>query len=238
MNTSALNNYIESFKKGITKKPFKDDKNMDFSLDNGDLFDHAVWQGYLDASRTFHGIKEQKEKLERGLNNLAGIIKGYFTQKDPDRFKHSDFCKCIDIQGITYGQKQKIVNMAFKYLYCCNGASTEYRAMFEPCHMPLDSYTLNWYKRTIGNSSTVWSKMEKDEYRIIQNDIRDKLKKTDSNLYVLEHEFIIWQDEVLLDSAVKTKAVLSRTVFNQKNDELKSVLEDLSDCLQKLNEQK
>ena len=236
MNTSELNDYIKSFKKGITKKPFKDDKNMDFSPDNGDLFDHAVRQGYLDASRTFHGIKEQKEKLESGLNELAGKIKDYFIQNDPDRFIHSDFCKCIDIPGITYGQKQKIVNMAFKYLYCCNGASTEYRAMFEPCHMPLDSYTLNWYKRATGNSTSVWSKMEEDDYIKIQEWINNELKETD--LYVLEHEFIIWQDEVLLNIAVKTKAVLCRSVFNQKNGELKSVLNDLSDCLLKLNEQK
>ena len=47
---------------------------------------------------------------------------------------------------MTYGQAQKIINMAFKYLYCCKHDS-KMEERFKTCHMPLDSFSLEWFKR-------------------------------------------------------------------------------------------
>lgn len=50
---------------------------------------------------------------------------------------------------MTYGQAQKIINMAFKYLYCCRHDSAM-EERFKACHMPLDSFSLEWFKRKFG----------------------------------------------------------------------------------------
>lgn len=54
--------------------------------------------------------------------------------------------KCKERTNMTYGQAQKIINMAFKYLYCCKHDS-EMEERFKACHMPLDSFSLEWFKR-------------------------------------------------------------------------------------------
>ena len=53
--------------------------------------------------------------------------------------------------GLKYGKAQKIVNMTFKNAYCMqhNGIKEDkFEKYFEHCHMPLDSITLEWVKRT------------------------------------------------------------------------------------------
>lgn len=53
--------------------------------------------------------------------------------------------------NITYGQAQKIINMAFKYLYCLYYKYGELKEeQFADCHMPLDSFSLEWFKRKFG----------------------------------------------------------------------------------------
>ena len=59
---------------------------------------------------------------------LAGLLSN--AGRDPDE--------------ATYGKAQKIVNMTFKYLYCYPDAP-KYYERFKPCHMPLDSYILDWF---------------------------------------------------------------------------------------------
>ena len=47
-------------------------------------------------------------------------------------------------------RRKKIINMAFKYLYCiCDrcGGGEKYKKKFDKCHMPLDSFSLEWFKR-------------------------------------------------------------------------------------------
>ena len=51
---------------------------------------------------------------------------------------------------MKYGQAQKIVNMAFKYMYCVWYGKKEYKEYLEKCevcHMPLDSFSLEWINR-------------------------------------------------------------------------------------------
>ncbi len=58
-----------------------------------------------------------------------GINKSYFNQK--------------------FGKAQKLINMSFKYLYCFDDFRIQHREKIENCHIPLDSFRLNWYKDNI-----------------------------------------------------------------------------------------
>lgn len=87
----------------------------------------------------------------------------------------------------NYGILQKIVSMTLKYVYCFNIA--EKGKKFKNCYMPLDQYTLQWFKSyekvTAKNKNTnygeciqglrkinyAWSKINKDLFYKIQESI-------------------------------------------------------------------
>ncbi len=49
-----------------------------------------------------------------------------------------------------YGKAQKIVNMTMKTIYCLEGAETKAEnGYFKHCHMPLDSITLEWFRKKL-----------------------------------------------------------------------------------------
>ena len=166
--------------------------NWEFDVSNSILFQAAVWQGYLDASRTFTDINTDENR--KAFNNLARKIQSYF-QNDDSGFEHDSWCKSFikDIKkynnypDVRYGQAQKVVNMAFKYLYCCEGAKY-YKERFEPCHMPLDQYTLAWYFYEKGVLYQEWSWFDDARYKEVEDDIRKIL-----NSDILGKELVIWQ---------------------------------------------
>lgn len=66
-------------------------------------------------------------------NWVIGFLKEYYVTED-----------------CTYGKAQKIVNMSFKNLYALcakKGIEEQYSKYFNHCHVPLDSFTLEWFKR-------------------------------------------------------------------------------------------
>lgn len=88
----------------------------------------------------------------------------------------SEKCKPIEKENVHYGLAQKIVNMTFKYLYLFDDASEDpdyEKNIFEKCHMPLDSYVLNYLKKTekLNITNTPWSKLNEKEYLGIQKKI-------------------------------------------------------------------
>ena len=147
------------------------------------VYKDALYQGYLDTCRTIHWSTEVKEpsgkdllerkkvwdknKPDKGenpmrepLTSVARALRYYFNGDEEFDDKYSDWCEVL-IKSyeeylesrITYGQAQKIINMAFKYLYCicdrCEGGE-KYKKKFDKCHMPLDSFSLEWFKRKFG----------------------------------------------------------------------------------------
>lgn len=81
------------------------------------------------------------------------------NESDFDKWHH-DACQCFlnvlkdYYEGIRYGKAQKIVNMMFKHLYCLDGVNSangakNYDGYFEFCHMPLDSFTIEWFVRNV-----------------------------------------------------------------------------------------
>ena len=118
-----------------------------------------------------------------------------------------------DPNQATFGKAQKLVNMTFKYMYCFDDAN-QHIDKFDMCHMPLDSYILDWFfdwykeewkkqyneKMTKNgkNHLSAWSdlKYAKDpgdkipQYKEIQSLIKQKLRN--ENVSCLEAEFVIW----------------------------------------------
>ena len=79
------------------------------------------------------------------------------TAKAYDKW-HEEACDIIlnflrtqyEDSSVTYGKAQKVVNMTMKYLYCLKGAEQEqYKEKFQYCHMPLDSFMLEWFWREV-----------------------------------------------------------------------------------------
>ena len=92
---------------------------------------------------------------------------------------------------MLYGKAQKALNMAMKYLYCCNDAIlvSKYKK-FDYCHIALDGYTFNgtkayalsFYRDRVFiwrheeeniKFTTAWSKLEYEDYKIITDDLRE-----------------------------------------------------------------
>ncbi|MCC8150354.1 MAG: hypothetical protein LIO96_02565, partial [Lachnospiraceae bacterium] len=101
------------------------------------------------------------------------------------------------------------------YMYCYDFTNNykDYEKYFLNCHMPLDSFTLEWFKREANRKShTVmadkipsWSNMQYDVYsgkiydingKYIYNFFVDEIRKLivelGSNLTPFQAEFIIW----------------------------------------------
>ena len=149
--------------------------NQQFDKDKIEVFKEAIYLGYLDTCRT---IKKTYNETIRSIleedskDNIAGILQDYFNEKSKDEKDFDDYhhSLCEKIKGkfgtkgikLTYGQAQKIVNMSFKYLYCCNGIE-EYDKYFKYCHMPLDSIILEWFWRK--------AKYSKTEHNIVRKQI-------------------------------------------------------------------
>lgn len=179
---------IDRFKKAINKDPLRSSKWDDFKIG----YDAAIYQAYLDAARTFNGIKDVLEKAEvkdaytfLKSSEIHELLSSYFEKEAPsdeDTFDNTHQTLCENViklfekinYDIEYGKAQKIVNMSFKYLYCFDDAPEEY---FKYCHLPLDSFTLEWIYRNVLSDHkkyqkgkiAFWSKLQKgkteqDEY--------------------------------------------------------------------------
>ena len=116
----------------------------------------------------------------------------YPKTKEDFNLKHKKMCECWTDQFKnslgTYGKAQKIVNMTFKYLFCSDYIDKDY---FDYCHMPLDSYTLEWFRRKTENEIKFdkWSNLDYDKYVKITEKIFEILQQKP-----LVAEFKIWPE--------------------------------------------
>ena len=158
-----MDKVIEGFILGIKKGPFKflkgykgDAASENIAKQNeiiGDIYDCAVYQAWLDMNRTVDGAgKAKKASCEAARKAAAEMLREYFdhepkaTREDFDEWFFNSWPVVCKPAGLTLGQAQKILNMAFKYLFCCEDIRSKKQNHFTFCHMPLDSFTLNWYK--------------------------------------------------------------------------------------------
>ena len=174
-------------------------------INKDDVLGYAVYNAYRDMQpRTIKGHIMSNSKPLR--NDMAQKFVDYFkntapkSQADFDEFHRTT---CLDFLGELnkcvpdpqeFGKAQKFVNMTFKYLYCFDNAP-KYDDWFKFCHMPIDSYTLNWcfdnalyVKKDITN----WSGIKEGQYYHLSDKIRVKL----SGEAPLLVEFKIWPQEI------------------------------------------
>lgn len=133
-----------------------------------------------------------------------------------------------------FGFAQKFINMTFKYLYCFDDCD---KANLRFCHLPLDQYTIDWYKQygervIIAKFKAInfaWANIDEALYWDIQEDIDDKLAKgidysincKDPSQKIrlpiskIEVEFIVWMQQQLND------------VYNQSLSKLKDYYDRL-----------
>ena len=242
------------------RKTIIDEVGNPRQLCNEKVFPAAVKLGYLDMCRTCSGIGKKISDEQRkdifdaiGAEIKAGMGKSCSIAKQEDfDALHEKLCQFCTEQfkkydySITYGQAQKIINMAFKYLYCCNDAEKYEETVFSHCHMPLDSFILKWCsdcKLCEKCSEDAWSKLEKDKYVKIQQGIRAYLNQ--GNTYkvggnevelpktVLDAEFIIGPEEARRKSLKELENLLKKLgedkyfVENISEDDRKALRESM-----------
>ena len=161
-----------------------------------------------DGSRQNHIQKKWENDKIKILEKLADDIENYL--KNPNKqFDEWHNEECNDFlnnfnpmlnkygyESITYGKAQKIINMTFKYLFCFDDAMN-YIAVFDKCHMPIDSYILKWYEKEVikGKSGiSSWSDMTDTQYFNLQSKIKKYISQNPNlegpNQFL--SEFYIW----------------------------------------------
>lgn len=242
----AAKNVYESYVKAFYKQ-YKTDFN---GADDEMAVDVAVDLAYRDAQRTMNKIdNKMRDSAKKAVSNA---IKAYLKEKPSPKTK-GDFdekhknicnkwCKAFEKDGKltehgNYGKAQKIVNMAFKYLYCYYSDKNEIEKndYFKYCHFTLDSFTLKWLNGCGGdnkpkflNSNLKWSSgfipnfmAEKniyvcENYESIQNYARERVNDVfkKEGWTALQAEFFIW-DSVAYYDCLKTLMKFKTTNFDE-----------------------
>ena len=225
---------------------YKNSEN--YAISNRDYYDEnggkkAINAAFKDfTSRTLRkidpdvNVSVDEELRKEALKYLSAKFEEYFKAPEKNRKDfntwHEQCCKEFQteynklLEGkyhkIKYGKAQKIVNMTFKYLFCYADADN-FAGHFLYCHMPLDSFTLTWYRREAKKymkqngelwyqdnknraDKLTWSDMGEEEYIKIQEDISKilvdyKIKignqeiSLSKNKNSLEAEFFVWKNE-------------------------------------------
>ena len=251
--------YVDEFTKEINNEKFNSIK--EFEIDNIEIFETALRLGYKDAQRTFTNINQlvwekHNDSKDQFFDSFSEEIQKIFIKKESNfspQILFDNFTEFFQKYGytVTYGQAQKVINMTFKYLYCLDDKKQYKEDIFDKCHMPLDSYTLQWYKRHIYpidknkdckiTSNDKWSGMGPKKYLAIAKDI----KKHSRNLTItingelkklpaspLEAEFIIWQEEIINQNVASFNKSINKKY--SKKDDYREMLKDTEEYINQL----
>ena len=191
--------------------------NKNLSLVNVNDVLYAVKNAYRAMQpRTFDKIKADAQINDLLKDNLLMDIAKEFVSYFNSSIKnvhdfdvwHEKLCVGIitklnnllqvsnyNTSGATYGKAQKIVNVTFKNLSLFDDAHL-YKNHFTFCHFIIDGANLEWYNSFAINAvNTAWSNLGEQEYKEIQDEIRDYLlKQSKYPQNPFEAEFYIWAD--------------------------------------------
>lgn len=267
--------YKDYFISDINKGPFKSLKEKHKGKDSAyivsryyqdnsnlvekDIYELAVDQAYLDMCRTL-SIKNNP-KVKKNITEFKTIIakelKIYFACPNNNCWINSFLALDENIENgnnndiqweYGYGKLQKIVNMSFKYLYCCNDIRFEKNKAFKRCHMPLDrlilSWMLEWIKDNYADSYKIyrdkaWSKLEREEYLHIQKLIKERRKKEQWCCSVLEKEFEVWIKQKNIAVIQEIKSCLDACDNRYFNCKIKGMIpsfDDFNDTITSVDE--
>lgn len=257
-------NYVSKFKKEIKNKNF--DSIEEFDIYNNKMFETALRLGYKDAQRTFTNInklvwEKHNDSKDKFFDSFSEEIQKIFIKKESNfspKFLFDKFTEFFQSYGytVTYGQAQKVINMTFKYLYCLDDKKQYKEDIFDKCHMPLDSFTLAWYKRNILKktdakdyqikSEDSWSKLEKEKYTHIQELIKNRVEKglkikiNGINIPLpeapLDAEFVIWQEEIMNQAVTNFNKTVYKSLNKKysKKDDYREMLKDTEEYINQL----
>ena len=154
----------------------------------------------------FQGESLSKEEFDRWHHETCQL----FLDNLDGTGEYEGLCKIY--RNLNYGKAQKIVNMMFKHLYCFQSEEnwkTRWEPYFRHCHVTLDNFTLEWFRRQVPPNQRIdsWSNlvylktpMDKNDYLFYQTNIRkffDEQKGTSSiyrDVTPFQAEFYIWPE--------------------------------------------
>lgn len=245
MNTQEILNFeLANFKNNQKKIDFTKQDEVNTSIALSKALTDALSQGARRSKTDYKSIKD---------NLLKAFIQYYldFSLKEKNIEKEAfddEFdeliSKFIDImkkskkkEFAKFGFAQKFVSMSFKYMYCFDNSK---RRNFKFCKLPLDKYTISWYRQN-GDKELIkqfkekkfaWSEISEDLYNKIQDDIDSILSKkheyqikcSDKTAVIvlpenkIEVEFIVWSQEKLNEvyrEIIKYKDYYGRLGINE-----------------------
>lgn len=103
------------------------------------------------------GHEHNFPEVDSFVDEFIRYFKSNDIFKDTQSFDdwHHEMCsKFLSVfnniyDDLAYGKAQKVVNMTFKNVYCLEDENQQnHKERYTFCHMPLDSFTLEWVKRT------------------------------------------------------------------------------------------
>lgn len=172
-------------------------------------------RAYRDLSRTLHGIGTHPDKnalLEDTHTSLREFVSDLEKATTQDEFdiRHDAWCegriRFFEAHPhpdrktftFTYGQAQKWINMALKYLAVLN--HPDVARVYPYLHVPIDSIVYAEAEHpTVGigvprpPGRVSWSRLDGDQYRDYQRRIRDSVTDSDaSSLTPLDWESQAW----------------------------------------------
>ena len=153
------------------------------------IYQCAVAQAWLDVCRSV-SVKNNKKNIEHAKEVIANMLQKYYESKPKNAEAFEGWYDSLLSDStkntkLTVGQAQKIINMSFKYLFCCADIRNSKMSHFTWCHMPLDSVTLEW----LGMKGLVWNSINDSElYSMITKFARQKA----NNSNLLLNDFEIW----------------------------------------------
>ena len=148
-----------------------------------DLMARTLIRKEENKGNDFHAAIE--DVLLKKINNWLDDSRTDFSEEAFDAW-HSAACKEVlevlqdyytnnNGTEVEYGKSQKIVNMTMKGLYCLKDADQK-NSYFEHCHIPLDSFTLEWFKRDIVEPDMQLTKGMIDSWSTLQYGENNKTK--------------------------------------------------------------
>lgn len=193
-------------------------KIVKFSIKNLEDIEEAIIYVFNSGIAFQTGAQKYKDHESKNyLLEIVSYIYEYFNNRNGKENTLEEFDKLHEklcdlflerTKGLekkyTYGNAQKLINMTFKYLACFKDYS-EFSGLFDYCHTPIDSIILKNYllvgvnnidrrtKKYLFNSKGYcWTQLDKEAYKSLVNDYRNKLNESNKDCPELLFDFYNW----------------------------------------------